>query len=137
MIFLPKVLYEIIKKCALDGMPEEICGIVGGRSVGDVKYVEEIYLMENIDHSSEHFSIAPKEQLAAVKDMRSKGLVPLGNFHSHTKNAANPSDEDRRFAFDKTASYMIISVMDINKPILRAFTTDGENMKEELIVIKT
>mgnify|MGYP000662327846 FL=1 len=55
----------------------------------------------------------PKDQLNAVKDMRAKGYVPLGNFHSHPESPSRPSEEDKRLAYDKDASYMIISLMDI------------------------
>lgn len=52
----------------------------------------------------------PKDQLNAVKDMRAKGYVPLGNFHSHPESPSRPSEEDKRLAYDKDASYMIISL---------------------------
>ncbi len=49
----------------------------------------------------------PREQLAAVKDMRAKGLRPLGNWHSHPESPSRPSVEDIRLAYDPAAVYMI------------------------------
>lgn len=135
MIKLSKELYRQIEKAALDGRPEEICGLIGGTIEGDDKIIKEVYHLENIDHSNEHFSMNPKDQLAAVKDMREKGIVPLGNFHSHPESPSRPSEEDKRLAYDKTASYMIISLLDENNPVLNSFHIDGDNAeKEELII---
>ena len=59
--------------------PDESCGYLLG--VGD--NVTENYPMENIEHSPEHFSFSPKDQFAALKYARSKGLKILANWHSH------------------------------------------------------
>lgn len=135
MIKLSLNLYKRIETAALDGRPEEICGLIGGTIEGDVKTIKEVYHLENIDHSNEHFSMNPKDQLAAVKDMREKDIVPLGNFHSHPESPSRPSEEDKRLAYDRTASYMIISVMDENNPVLNSFHIDGDTVeKEELII---
>ncbi|MDY3972130.1 MAG: M67 family metallopeptidase [Clostridia bacterium] len=135
MIKLPKSFYDEIVEAAKSGRPEEICGLIGGTVSGDEKTAEEIYFLENIDHSNEHFSMNPKEQLEAVKDMRSKGLVPLGNFHSHPESLSRPSEEDKRLAYDKTASYLILSLMDIYEPVLKSFRiVDGVSTEEELVI---
>jgi proteasome lid subunit RPN8/RPN11 len=130
---LPRKFYDDIFETAKNGRPEEICGLIGGIKDGDTREVKEIYILENIDHSNEHFSMNPKDQLAAVKDMRSKGLVPLGNFHSHPESPSRPSEEDKRLAYDKTASYMIISLMDIENPVLKSFRIADNVSTEEPI----
>ena len=81
MITMSKSDYEIILKHARENLPEEACGLVAGKKEGKDKFIEKVYCLTNIDHSNEHFSLDPKEQLAAVKDMRANGLVPLGNWH--------------------------------------------------------
>ena len=135
MIKLPIELYKKIEAAALNGRPEEICGLIGGLTDGGDKIIKEVYQLENIDHSNEHFSMNPKDQLAAVKDMREKGYMPLGNFHSHPESPSRTSEEDKRLAYDRTASYMIISVMDEKNPVLNSFHIDGDNVtKEELII---
>lgn len=80
MIILPKSFYDVILDTAKKGRPEEICGLIGGIKNGNEREVKEIYVLENIDHSNEHFTMNPKDQLDAVKDMRAKGLVPLWKF---------------------------------------------------------
>lgn len=135
MIRLSKTFYNQIVEVAKSGRPEEICGLLGGVVNERTKIVNEIYFLENIDHSNEHFSMNPKEQLEAVKDMRKKGLVPLGNFHSHPESPSRPSEEDKRLAYDKTASYMILSLQNIYEPVLKSFSiADGVSTEEELII---
>ena len=68
----------------------------------------------------------PKEQLAAVKDMRANGLVPLGNWHSHPESPSRPSEEDKRLAFDPSVNYLILSLMDPENLVLKAFDIDHD-----------
>jgi proteasome lid subunit RPN8/RPN11 len=90
-------------------------------AAGDcLKAVEKVYPLTNIDASPEHFSLDPAEHFAAIKDMRARGLVALGNFHSHPSTPARPSAEDLRLAYDPTASYLILSLA-AEQPVLRSF----------------
>ena len=77
-----------------------------------------------------------KEQLAAVKDMRANGYQLLGNFHSHPESPSRPSEEDKRLAYDSKVNYLILSLMDLENPVLNAFVIDEEKnvSKEELII---
>ena len=135
MITLKKSDYEKILAHARENLPEEACGLIAGKvDESGNKSIEEVYLLENIDHSNEHFSLNPKEQLLAVKDMRSKGYVPLGNWHSHPESPSRPSEEDKRLAYDSKASYMILSLME-EEAVLNSFHIEGtESEKEELII---
>ena len=135
-IKLKKADFEQIVAHAKSELPNEACGLIAGRVDGEVKVVEKVYFLTNIDHSNEHFSLDPKEQLAAVKDMRANGFAPLGNWHSHPESPSRPSDEDKRLAYDSTASYLILSLMDKNEPVLNSFKIEGENAeKEDLQII--
>ena len=80
MITFNKSDFDTILEYAKSNLPEEACGLIGGTIENGDKHIKKIYLLTNIDHSNEHFSMDPKEQLAAVKDMRANGLVPLGNW---------------------------------------------------------
>ncbi len=78
MIKLSKSDYEKILHHAESELPNEACGLIGGVKEGSDKIIKKVYLLTNIDHSNEHFSLDPKEQLAAIKDMRAEGLIPPG-----------------------------------------------------------
>lgn len=116
---------KILEHCVAD-LPDESCGLIAGSIDGEVKTIEKVYLLTNIDHSNEHFSMDPKEQLAAVKDARANGLTMLGNFHSHPESPSRPSEEDKRLAYDSTAEYLILSLMDRDNPVLKAFGVDKD-----------
>ena len=126
MLKLRKDLYDKMLKHCEDGLPNESCGLIAGTVDGDVKTVEKVYLLTNIDASREQFSMDPKEQLAAVKDARAAGRAMLGNFHSHPESPSRPSEEDKRLAYDSTAEYLILSLMEPGNPVLKAFGVDAE-----------
>lgn len=135
MIQISKGDYRKIVNHAVAELPNEACGLIAGKIDGADKYIEKVYLLTNIDNSNEHFSLDPKEQLEAIKDMRSLGYVPLGNWHSHPETPSRPSEEDKRLAYDKNASYLILSLMEQDKPVLNSFHIEGTDAsKEELIV---
>ena len=140
IVKISKSDYESILEYALSQRPDEACGLIAGEDKEDgSREIKKVYLLTNIDHTNEHFSIDPKEQLSAIKDMRNNGLKPLGNWHSHPESPSRPSEEDKRLANDSKASYLILSLEDENNPVLNAFhveTIDGEKTvrKEELII---
>lgn len=121
MITIKKADYEKIIAHAKSVLPEEACGLIAGREENGVKNIEEVYLLENTDHSNEHFNISAQDQLKAIKDMRAKGLTPLGNWHSHPESPSRPSEEDKRLFFDSKARYLILSLMEKDNPVLNAF----------------
>ncbi len=108
------------------GLPNESCGLLAGSVSGEMKTVQKIYLLTNTDHSPEHFSMDPKEQLAAVKDARANGFVLIGNFHSHPASPSRPSEEDKRLAYDPSIEYLILSLQERDNPVLRAFGIDTD-----------
>ena len=63
MLFLTKNDYDKVLKHCEAGLPDEACGLIGGTKEGNDKYIKKVYLLTNIDHSNEHFSMDPKEQL--------------------------------------------------------------------------
>ncbi len=128
-------LYDELVKYAREHLPEEACGLIAGIEEENVRTIKKIYYLENIDHSDEHFTLDPKDQMAAIKDMRAEGLKPLGNWHSHPQSPSRPSEEDIRLSFDSKASYWILSLMAEN-PVLNSYHVEnGEYSKEDLRII--
>jgi [CysO sulfur-carrier protein]-S-L-cysteine hydrolase len=125
-------LYDDVVKYAKEHLPEEACGLVAGEETEEGRLIKEIYYLTNIDHAEDHFTMDPKEQLLAIKDMRAKSLKPLGNWHSHPSSPSRPSEEDIRLSYDPKASYIILSLMAEN-PVLQSFHVEkGEVNKEDL-----
>lgn len=136
MITLPQTEYEKLLAHARACLPEEACGLLGGTVDADgKKHIEKVYLLENTEHSREHFTLSPRDQLAAVRDMRSRGWVPLGNWHSHPESPSRPSEEDKRLAYDSRASYMILSLLDRGSPVLNSFHIEGSKAEKEALCV--
>ena len=104
-----QVIDELIEQARRDA-PNESCGYLLGERTDEGDVVTENYWMENIDHSPEHFAFAPKDQFAALKYARNKGLKILANWHSHPASPSRPSQEDLRLANDPTIRYAILSL---------------------------
>lgn len=92
-------------------------------------YVEKVYFLSNVEKSRNHFSMIPREQFQAAKDMRRDGHELLGNFHSHPCGKPWPSREDKRLACDTNLIYFIISLMERENPQLKAYTYDQKKMQ--------
>ncbi len=107
---IPRNIIEDLISQAWQDAPNETCGYLLGVSSEDGDIVTENYEMENIDHSPEHFSFNPKDQFAALKYARSKGLKILANWHSHPASPSRPSQEDIRLANDPSIRYAILSL---------------------------
>lgn len=129
-------IYDDIVKYAREHLPEEACGLIVGEEEEDgTRLIKKVYFLENIDHAQDHFTLDPKDQMQAIKDMRANGLKPLGNWHSHPESPSRPSEEDIRLSFDSKASYMILSLMAEN-PVLNSYHVEnGIYEKEDLRII--
>ncbi|MFV0528283.1 MAG: M67 family metallopeptidase [Lachnospiraceae bacterium] len=121
MIRMRKEQYQAFLEHAVRVLPDEACALLGGTIQGSDKIIEKVYIVKNIDASNEHFSMDPREQLTAVREMRKSGYVQIGNIHSHPETPSRPSEEDKRLAYDSQASYLILSLADLQNPVVKAF----------------
>lgn len=131
MITMTTVQLERFVEHAKTCLPEEACGLLLGVHTDEGKLVKELYLTENVDHTNEHFTIAPQEQLKAIKYARAQGWTILGNIHSHPETPSRPSEEDKRLAVDPNASYLIVSLMDVARPVCKAFHVENRISEQE------
>ena len=128
MVTITESAYQSILAQAQKDAPVESCGYLLGP---DKETATENFPMTNIDHSEEHFSFDPKEQFAAVKYARQKGLKMVGTWHSHPASPSRPSEEDKRLAFDPNILYFILSLAG-EKPVLNAFRIVEGKVTEEI-----
>lgn len=137
MLILKQEDYQKILEHAKKGLPNEACGLLGGYTEKDgSQVITDVYLLRNVDESREHFSMDPKEQFAAVKDIRSKGRELLGNFHSHPESPSRPSEEDIRLAYDSKIHYLILSLMEEGNPVLNSFHIEKGVVTKETLEIQ-
>ena len=132
MISLPKKVYEHMIDHAKAGYPNEACGILAGPKPDAAS---EFYPMKNVDNSAISYFMDPKEQLLIFKKMRQEKTEMRGIFHSHVASEAYPSQKDVRLAFYPGVSYLIASLSEMAKPVLRSFRIEDEVVKEEEIKV--
>ena len=137
MLILKQENYQKILEHAKTGLPNEACGLLGGYTKENgSQVITDVYLLRNVDESREHFSMDPKEQFAAVKDIRGKGRELLGNFHSHPESPSRPSEEDIRLAYDSKIHYLILSLMEEGNPVLNSFHIEKGAVTKETLEIQ-
>jgi proteasome lid subunit RPN8/RPN11 len=117
MLKIPEKIYNDIIAHARDGIPLEVCGILGGRG----ETVFAMYRMVNTDAKSDHFMMDPREQIEVMNDLRRKGLEMTAFYHSHPKGPSHPSAEDIRLAFYPDVFILIVSLAESSKPVMKSF----------------
>ncbi len=128
---IPRNIFSQMLAQAGAQAPLEACGILAGTG----HRVERLYEMANTDQSSEHFTMAPEEQFAVMKDMRAKGLEMLAIYHSHPASPARPSAEDIRLAFTDGVLYIVLSLQEPSEPKVKAFNIDDGVVSESKLEI--
>lgn len=140
---LTRELYERMVAHARAGFPNEACGVVAGLD-GEALAV---YPMRNAEASPVVYRFDEREQLRVFNDVEAKGWEILAFFHSHTHTEAYPSPTDRNQAhwtdpvtledvpaYPQT-TYLILSLMNWDDPVVRAFRFEGGEVVEEAVRI--
>jgi [CysO sulfur-carrier protein]-S-L-cysteine hydrolase len=117
---------------ALDGLPDEACGLLVGRFDGDRATVERFVACENVARSARIYEIAPKALLKAELAADDDGLAIVGVMHSHTHTEPYPSPTDVNQAPDPAWHYIIVSLKR-DEPETRSYRIVNEVISEELI----
>ena len=130
-VAIPATLAEKMLEHAHRDAPDEACGIVAG----DAPWSEggralRFYPTKNAERSPYRYRIDPEQQLRVMLEIDDRDEVVWGIFHSHTHTPAEASPTDRRLAFYPGALYLIASLMDPARPHIRAWTIEGDDVRE-------
>jgi len=103
---------------AREDLPNECCGMVGGRD-GEATVVVRV---ANAAASPLRYEMDPQEQYDALKAIEDGGGELLAIYHSHTKSAAYPSQTDvnQAVAWPEQV-YVIVSLRDAEAPDVKAY----------------
>jgi proteasome lid subunit RPN8/RPN11 len=115
----------------LAAFPNEACGLLAGKEGRPVKF----FAMSNQDASPASYRLDPREQLTVFDEIDDQGWDLLGIFHTHTHSEAYPSETDLRQAFYPEALYLLLSLSDRSKPVLRGFRIEDGRVDEEEVAI--
>jgi proteasome lid subunit RPN8/RPN11 len=132
VIEIPVDIREAMVRHAVEGLPNEACGLLAGRD----GRVERFFPMRNADESRTTYRLDPKEQFRVFTEIEDEGRELSGIFHSHTHTEAYPSETDRQQAFYPEAHYVLLSLADGSDSEIRAFTIrDGEIEEQEVMIV--
>jgi len=129
-LILPTNIYREIIEHALSGKPNEVCGILAGKSF----FITKIYKMTNTENSPESYLMDPKEQFAVMRDLRKNDLEMLAIYHSHPHSPARPSQKDIDMAFYPNVAYLIVSLKD-NEPYIKGYKIVNKAVTEIEIIL--
>ncbi|HTB14930.1 MAG TPA: M67 family metallopeptidase [Bryobacteraceae bacterium] len=85
MIRINSEAWETMVAHAQSTFPDECCGVMIGKTDGEVKNVTSAIAVENAykGKQEDRYEIRPEDLLAVDKNARAQGLDLIGIFHSH------------------------------------------------------
>lgn len=128
MLRIRRADHESMINHALEGVPNEVCGLLGGRP--DSSDVEVVYPCRNAAESPVIYEVDSLDLLKADRDAESRGFQITGVYHSHTHTEAYPSPTDLRQAPDPEWHYILVSLQ-ADVPVTRSFRIVDNIISEE------
>lgn len=110
--------------------PLECCGLLAADGDGALVMA---YCLENADASPVAYTVAPADHFGALRHAERMGWELAGAFHSHPRSAAYPSPTDVARAPEPDWLYVVIGLVDAERPEVKGFwIRDGEVVEEPL-----
>lgn len=136
---ITKADLQTITDHCMKGLPNEACGMLGGKD----GRVGKVYCLTNAKPGPDYYEMDAEEQFRVMKDLRGQGLDLVGLFHSHPTGQAYPSSVDVAQAYwpgtelpnYPDAVYVIVSLMDRTKPVARGFSIEEGKVNEVPLVV--
>ena len=115
---ISKQLIDEMVAHAREDLPNECCGMIGGRDgVGS-----RVVRVKNAAASPLRYEMDPQGQYDALKAIEDAGEELLGIYHSHTRSAAYPSQTDVNEArMWPEQAYVIVSLENEEAPDVKAY----------------
>ncbi len=115
---ISKNLIDEMVAHAREDLPNECCGMIGGREGEAMRVVR----VENAAASPLRYEMDPQGQYDALKAIEDAGEELIGIYHSHTRSAAYPSQTDVNEArMWPEQAYVIVSLEDEEAPDVKAY----------------
>ena len=135
LIVSPEV-YAAIRTHGEQTYPNECCGIMLGKNIGDDLEVWMLIRAGNTRTDSAHnrYHIAPQELIAAQREGRKNGLDILGFYHSHPDHPAMWSQTDFAEAHWFGCAYVITAIEKGRAAITNSFLLTGTSEDDKAFV---
>ena len=134
MIELPRTIYDDLIDHALDGAPEEVCGVLAGDLDTDTSVVEVAHRARNAaDHRRTEYELDPAEALSLFDRIEESGREIVGFYHSHPSGPPAPSPTDEARATWPDRSYVIVDLT--STPFVGSWRWRGDRFEPETVLL--
>ena len=127
---IPQAIFDEMLGHAREDVPNECCGLVGGRDGEAVTY----YRAANAEASPLRYNLDPQDQFRIMMEMEERGEELAAIYHSHTKSPAYPSQTDINLASYPGVIYLIASLAQGEEPLRGFEIADGKVSEAELTI---
>ena len=142
MLRLSHTHYEALRAHGQETYPHECCGVLLGKTDGEVNAVEQVVRAGNTRTDSAHnrYNISPVELIRIQRQARAAALDIIGFYHSHPDHPAQWSSTDIAEAHWLGCSYVITrvarrAVEDTNSFRLQGTSEEDKQFVDEAIEI--
>lgn len=135
--------YEAIVEHAREGVPREVCGVLGGEyrrdepgsdASAEPSRVHAPHRTENVAATPERtYELDPEEQLAVMEEIEADGRAVVGFYHSHPVGPPKPSAVDETRATWSGYSYVIVLP---GVPFVGSWRWNGERFVPEVVGLR-
>jgi proteasome lid subunit RPN8/RPN11 len=130
------VLLQEVIDAARAAVPNEAAGLlVSHRYFADGGAALRYVALRNAAESPYRYLIDPDEQLTTWTQIEDGGEVVWAIVHSHVASPAEPSQTDVGLAFFPDSLYVICSLMDDERPTVRAWSIVDAAMSEVALLV--
>lgn len=135
VLSLRRDVYDDIVDHALEGRPEEVCGVLGGTYDAGTSRVEVARPATNVaDRPEVRYYIDPAEQLELIDELEDGGDDVVGFYHSHPTGPTNPSATDAARATWPARSYLIVALD--GHPFVGSWRWNGDDERFEQEIVR-
>src|SRR5512143_1537015 len=125
-VILPREFISGMLSHGMSAYPDEACGILAGEG----NTAAMLYTAANAESSPVSYLMDPQEQFRIMKEIRDKGMRMVAIYHSHPYSPPYPSPTDVKLAFYPDAAYIIVSLLDRDNPVAKAFEIAEGGVRE-------
>ncbi len=137
MLAVTQEVYDAVITHAIDGMPAEVCGVLGGGHGEAQSHAVTAREVENVaDSPRTTYHLDPPEQLEVMDDIEKEGADVVGFYHSHPMGPPGPSPTDTAQATWSGYSYVIVSLSGAH-PFVGSWRWTGNRFEREAVGIRS